>query len=147
MSPHRSTVIARSLRVGVCLLLLSVTPSMSLDLADTLSIDRCKTRIGLARVVLEVTGVKVLADRIEADYRIKIPLLPLLNDRGSLRIDLPGPLDEVIRDQVPLVGLGNSVEDGRQHRINAALRPGGQLEIQVDTGDRVLDFRTGYRLR
>lgn len=134
-------------RAVVLCLLLMVSPLLAGPAGEILSIERCKTRVGLASVILEVTNVRVLADRIEAAYQVKIPLLPILNDRGQLRIDLPLPLDEIIRNRVPLVGQGNSVDGNLQHRIYAALLPDGKMEIRIETGSRILDFRTFYRLQ
>ena len=128
-------------------LLLAISPLAAGPIGEILSIDRCKTRVGLARVVLEVTNVKVLADRIEAAYLVKIPMLPILNDRGLLRIDLPLPLDQIIRDRVPLSGQGNSTDGGIQHQIHAELLPDGKMEIRIENDHRVLDFSTLYRLR
>ncbi len=143
---RKPCLIAALLALG---LLFSAAP-LSADSADDfgrmLSIDSCKTRVGLAKVVLEVSNLRVMADRIEGAYRIKVPLFPFKNDHGRLRLDLPGSLDDVIRQQTPITGSGLSFEDGPMSRILAKIQPGGRLELQIETDDRKLVFQTDYRL-
>lgn len=135
-----------------------------------LRIEQARTRVGLANVVLRVEDVELLGDRIRGRYELRIPLAPMMNDRGTLEIQLPateaatiGPqavapaavnamettlvaLRRAIVDRLPLTGRGDSMEDGRRHGIRCSMTPEGLIDIVVDTGDRILSFRTNYTL-
>lgn len=132
---------------GLVLLCAAVSPIAADAPARDLSVDAAKTRVGVAKVILEVRDLRVLSGRIEGLYAIKIPMFPFKNDSGRLRIDLPGPIEDAIRGGVVLNGEGDSVEDGRRHPIRATLSQDGRLRILVDNGERTLDFSTVYRLR
>lgn len=111
-----------------------------------LEFGKAKTRVGIAQVTLHVSRLTVLTDRIVGHYELKIPLAPMMNDRGTVEIMLDQPLDRAIDAGKALEGRGDSSEDGRRHGIRCALRKDGKAEIRVDTGDRVLDFRADYSL-
>lgn len=111
-------------------------------------------------MVLNVEEVEILGDRIRGRYELRIPLAPMMNDRGTLEIRLPEraadasgaaeatltALRRAIVGRLPLTGRGDSVEDGRRHGIRCSMTPEGLIDIVVDTGDRILSFRTNYTL-
>jgi hypothetical protein len=111
-----------------------------------LRIDAAKTRVGIAKVILWVSDLHVHADRIEGLYDLRVPLAPHLSDHGRLSFPLTADLDQVLAGGRALLGSGDSYEDGRSHRVDVRFTPPGTITIRVDTGDRVLDFVTGYSL-
>lgn len=112
--------------------------------AALLSIEPARTRVGLARVKLEIRDLAVAGDRLRGTYEVKIPLAPGLNDRGLIDIDLQGQLDNILARRGTVNGTGHSALDGRSHPILCEFGPDRTILITIDTGDRVLAFKTHH---
>lgn len=110
-------------------------------------IERSDTRVGLAKVILDVEGLSISRDRVEGTYAIRIPLAPMMNDYGRISLKLNEPMEQVIALGRVLRGSGLSVEDGRVHGIECAFRPDGTVKITVTTPDRVLAFNSRVHVR
>ena len=108
-------------------------------------VEPCKTRIGIARVHLMLSDLRLSGDRLLGDYRIKIPLAPVLNDRGTIEIGLDRPLSQIIASRGTVAGRGHSLLDGRTHPVVCEFGSAGDVKITIDTGDRILAFKTRYQ--
>lgn len=110
-------------------------------------IERSDTRVGFAKVILDVEGLSISRDRVEGTYAIRIPLAPMMNDYGRISLELNEPLEQAIALGRVLRGSGLSVEDGRVHGIECAFGPDGTVKITVTTPDRVLAFNSRVHVR
>ena len=107
-------------------------------------IEPCKTRVGIARVHLELSDLRLAGGRLLGDYRIKIPLAPVLNDRGTIEIGLDRPLAQVIANRGTVLGWSHSVLDGRTHPVVCEFGSSHNVKITIDTGNRILSFNTRF---
>jgi hypothetical protein len=106
-----------------------------------------KTRVGLARVNLEVRDLRLAAtDTIVGTYEITVPLAPWKNDRGAVSLRAEESLERLTTDGGTLSGSGHSEMDGRNHSIVCRFETDGFVAIHVTTPDRELRFRTRYEL-
>ena len=103
-----------------------------------------KTWVGVARVHLEVSELTVVDNALVGTYEIRVPLAPARDDRGTIRFELGGPLEQTLVDGAVLSGLGQSVLDHRTHRIRCAFGEDDSVRIDVDSGDRRLSFRSRW---
>jgi len=134
-------------------LLATLTISMVLGFGGTLSgssswsgvrLAPAKTWVGLARVYLEVSDLRVVDDTLVGTYRIRVPLAPDRNDRGTVHFSLAQPLDRVLVEGGVLLGQGKSQLSERTHHIRCAFGEAEAVRIEVDTGDRRLSFRSHW---
>jgi len=107
-------------------------------------LDPARTWVGLARVYLEVSELRVENDSLVGTYRIRVPLAPNRDDRGTVRFALAQPLDQVLVEGAVLLGQGKSSLSERTHRIRCAFGEAASVRIEVDTGDRRLSFRSRW---
>lgn len=107
-------------------------------------LEPAKTWVGLARVHLSVSDLKVVDQALVGTYEIHIPLAPDRDDRGTVRFELERPLDQTLLEGTVLLGLGQSSVGPRTHRIRCAFGDDESVRIEVDSGDRRLSFRSRW---
>lgn len=107
-------------------------------------LEPAKTWVGLARVHLSVSDLKVVDKALVGTYEIHIPLAPDKDDRGTVRFELERPLDQTLVEGSVLLGLGQSTVGPRTHRIRCAFGDDDSVRIEVDSGDRRLSFRSRW---
>lgn len=131
-------------RLGALLAVLGLVlaPATGAPLRPAVEIETARTWVGLARVTLAVDRLAIAGDALEGDYEIRISLAPLLNDRGRIRFDLSQPLETTLEQGGTITGNSYSTEGGKIRQVSCEVRPGGQVQIHVDTGDRKLLFKS-----
>jgi len=107
-----------------------------------LSIAPATTRVGMVKVVLEVDQLELRDNRLQGTYNIRVPMLPVLNDRGRIDLELDAPLDKTIAGLGEIRGSGHSELDGRIHAVICEFGENGDLRLIIDTGKRVLKFNS-----
>jgi hypothetical protein len=112
--------------------------------SEPLRIEPASTRVGVARVSLEISDLRLAGDRLHGTYRVRVPLAPAMNDRGSIEIDLEDSLGRTLAGLGTVAGVGRSALDGRDHLVTCHFGPDRRVDIVIDTGDRILTFRTRY---
>ena len=111
-----------------------------------IKVERCKTRIGIARVVLNIDHLTLTEEGLKGDYAIKIPLAPFMDDSGTIRIPVTDRLQDAVAPGKTLYGTASSQEDGRTHEVACTFTDGKKVRIVVTTPDRVLSFEAPYSL-
>lgn len=129
----------------LALLLLCCWVSVQANSNSGIRMDASRTRVGLARVTLQVADLMLDGNLLLGTYELKIPLAPMLNDRGTIQLPGVESLERLIRLGGRVTGSGSSSEDGRTHRVIANFQPGGRVDIMIDTGSRRLAFETRVR--
>jgi hypothetical protein len=135
---------------GLCVALFAVIALIAAGPAGALSsglqVKQAKTRIGIAKVILQIDGLNLTGSDLVGDYRIRIPLAPFMDDRGSIRIEVDGSLQEAVLPGSILLGSASSEEDGRVHHVACTFLKGARVNIVVTTPSRVLDFEAPFNL-
>ena len=108
-------------------------------------LEPAKTWVGIVRVHLEVSDLKVVDQALVGTYQIHIPLAPDRDDQGTVRFELERPLDQMLVEGAVLNGLGQSTLGPRTHRIRCAFGDDESVRIEVDSGDRRLSFRSRWQ--
>jgi len=131
-------------RVALAALLLSGVPAaFATGYGDVVRLRPTHTQVGLAKVILRVSDLTYEeAGTLVGSYEIRIPLAPWRNDRGEVRLAVDGPLDRIMARGGTVTGSGLSHEDGRTLPIECRFLSGGKVEITVDSGERILAFRS-----
>jgi hypothetical protein len=107
-------------------------------------IEPSSTRIGLAKVDLELTDMWLSGHAIEGRYAIRIPLLPFKNDSGTIRLEAPESFDSLRTTGGTLRGKARSVEDDRVHDVLCRIERDGTVQITVTTEHRTLRFNSRF---
>jgi hypothetical protein len=115
-------------------------------LQPSMLLEPARTRVGIASVRLEVSGLTLAEGALVGTYEISVPLLPMLDDRGTVRFDLVGSLDQALAKGSVLTGFGHSVLDNRKHRVDCIFGDEEAVQITVDTGDRILSFHSRWTM-
>ncbi len=103
-----------------------------------------RTRVGIAKVKLDVSQLDIVDDRITGDYRIEVPLAPMLNDRGTIDLALEERAERLLTDGGTVTGTGTSAEDGRIHPVVCTFFDDGEVTITIQTDRRKLSFHTRF---
>jgi hypothetical protein len=111
-----------------------------------LKVERAKTRIGIARVVLNIDHLTLTDQGLSGDYAIRIPLAPFMDDSGTIRIPVVDKLKDAVTPGNTLRGTASSNEDGRTHEVACTFTDNQKVRIVVTTPDRVLSFEAPYSL-
>jgi len=135
----------RRLGALIAVLCLVLAPATGAPRPPAVEIETAKTWVGFARVTLAVDHLTVAGDALEGDYEIRISLAPLLNDRGRIRFDLEQPLETTLEQGGTITGNSYSTDGGKVRPISCNVQPGGRVQIQVDTGNRKLLFKSRIR--
>ena len=138
------TLCLRSLNFVLILCLLAVSTTAAT--VRGIKVERAKTRVGIARVVLNIDHLTLTEQGLKGDYAIRIPMAPFMDDFGTIRIPVTQKLQEAISPGNTLHGTASSREDGRTHEVACTFQDSKKLRIVVTTPDRVLSFEAPYSL-
>lgn len=111
----------------------------------SLVVEPARTRIGIARVVLNIAPLTITDEGIVGNYAIRIPLAPFMNDSGKIEIPITD-LNETLVSGSTIHGTASSREDGRVHDVACTFKESKKVRIVITTPDRVLAFETPYTL-
>jgi hypothetical protein len=113
------------------------------DQHSPIRVERAKTWVGIARVLLDVTDLSLTESALTGYYEIRVPLAPYEDDHGAIRLDLVRPLPDVLARGGQLTGIVRS-DFGKTHDVECTLEPDGRARIVVTTDKRVLSFKTRF---
>lgn len=111
-----------------------------------IKVERAKTRVGLATVVLNIDHLTLTEQGLRGEYAIRIPLAPFMDDFGTIRIPVTDQLQDAVAPGNKLHGTASSREDGRTHEVACTFTDNKKVRIVVTTADRVLSFEAPYSL-
>ncbi len=131
----------RILALTLCLMIVSSVGAATRGMV----IAPAHTRIGIARVVLNIDPLIFTDEGLVGNYAIRIPLAPFMNDSGKIEIPMTDPSDILIPGST-IHGTASSREDGRVHEVTCTFKSSKKVRIVVTTPDRVLSFETPYTL-
>jgi len=130
---------------ALSLSLASSFSTASLDAAESaFRVDPSKTRIGFARVHLDVSDLTLKGTELQGRYRIRVPMFPFKNDTGTIRLRTDGPIDLEREITGKLMGTANS-DSGIARDILCTLGPDNSIDIGITLNTRVLTFKTKYQ--
>jgi len=133
----------RIIALALCLMVASTVGASTRGL----KVEQCKTRIGIAKVVLNIDELTLTEEGLKGDYAIRIPLAPFMDDSGSIEIRMTDRLKDAVVPGNTLHGTASSREDGRTHDVACTFQDNNKVRIVVTTEDRVLSFEAPYSLR
>lgn len=109
-------------------------------------VERARTRVGVARVVLNMAPLTLTDVGLVGDYALSVPLAPFMGDTGTVEIPLTRSLSETVAPGMTLRGTATSKEDGRIHDVACTFKKSSKVRIVVTTASRVLSFEAPYTL-
>lgn len=112
-----------------------------------------ETRVLIAKVYLSVGDLVLEDGALVGNYALRVPLRPGKSEGGTLRLPVETDLLRIAREGAELDGRGHSFkEDKPVRKIVATIHPAeqekksGELDLWIDVGDRVIEFRSRYEL-
>ncbi len=129
----------RILALTVCLMIASTVGATTRSLV----VEPAYTRIGIARVVLNIDPLTFTEEGLVGKYAIRIPLAPFMNDSGKIEIPMTDLNDTLVPGST-IHGIASSREDGRVHDVECTFKSARKVRIVITTPDRVLSFETPY---
>lgn len=115
--------------------------------------DASTTVSALVRVHLEVGDLTLEEGALIGAYAIDVPMFSSKSERGTMRLPFEGSLETFRANGGKLSGTGHSPEKpGEVRKITCGIRPdkddqdGGILQLRIETGQRILEFVTRYRI-
>ncbi len=146
--------------VWICLLIfltafnLSAKGSAQTDTGEvTFRIEDAHTRVGWVRVNLIMSELKWVGDRMIGNYDIQVPLFSSKNEVGKFDLHAETDIGRLRTGGGKLEGLGiKDFDSGRTRQIKGEVIPdshkpdSGVLLLSIDTGNRILHFRTRYHI-
>ena len=130
----------RVLALTLCLVVASTISAV----ARSVVVERARTRVGIARVVLTVAPLTLIDEHLVGDYAIRVPLAPYKNDFGTFKIPLTESLSETLARGETLHGIATSEKDGRNYDLDCIFQGRSKIRIDVTTRARVLSFEAPY---
>lgn len=127
---------------GLCLALASSISATTRSVV----VEPAKTRVGLARVLLDMEPLVLTDEGLLGAYSLRVPLAPFMDDSGTVEIPLTEKLSEIIEPGKTLLGTATSRKNGRIHEVACTFEKAGQVQIVVTTQKRVLKFEAPYTL-
>jgi len=135
------------LRNGILALTLGLVVASTVGAANrSVVVERARTRIGIARVVLNMAPLTFTGKGLVGDYTLSIPMAPFMGDSGTVEIPLTDSLNETFAPGQTLRGTATSREDGRVHDVACTFKKSSKVRIVVTTPQRVLSFEAPYSL-
>jgi hypothetical protein len=115
-------------------------------------VEDTETRIGIAKVRLQISPLKIENDRVTGKYRIRVPLLSSKNDDGLIDLEFRQELPVTFQKGGVLEGDGISTtftEDPPRGIIceilpDAASKLAGDIVLIIETTDRTIRFKSRY---
>lgn len=156
INPFAGIGSAKALIAGIgCALALWAAPALSAGPVEPLAfnVESTSTRVGLARVNLKMTDMKWVGDRLIGHYDLQVPLLASKNEVGKFNLLAENDIDSMRGQGGKLEGIGiKDFDSDRHRRVKGEVIPDrnepdrGVLLLSIDTGTRVLNFRTRYHV-
>ncbi len=122
--------------------------AVSVEVADAV------TYVNLAKVNLTVGKMTPAEGNLLGTYWIKVPLLKSQSETGRIVLPMLKDVDDYVRSGGSLSGKGTAEGKENGHRkIDARFGPydheakEGLIELTIDTGARILVFKSTYHLR
>lgn len=119
-----------------------------IDVADS------STRVLIAKVHLNVGRLRLEEGALVGNYALDVPLVPKKSEGGTLRLGFDTSLEKLLREGGELRGTGHSFKENKPVRkIIATIYPPenevpkGRLDLEIDVGERVIEFETRYHVR
>ena len=110
-------------------------------------IERARTRVGIARVVLTVAPLTLTEEVLVGDYSVRVPLAPYKGDSGTFTILLTESLTETAIPGNIIHGTATSSKvSGRLYEVACVFQESSMIRIEVTTPERVLSFEAPYTL-
>jgi hypothetical protein len=129
----------------VCVSLCFVSPEASAESrTDEIRIENSTTWVGIARVHLEVEGLRWVDESLNGTFRLRVPMSPKKNESGTIELASQNSLDDVRATGGTLVGSAYSDTTGKIHAVVCDVAPNGTVHIRVTTEKRILDFESRY---
>lgn len=127
----------------VCALLCCLVPTLAA--APDVRVDPAKTWVGITRVHLRVTDLRLSDRQLEGSYSIRVPFLPGRNDTGKLQLRSVHTMDELSRTGGSMAGTATSVS-GEIREVACRIEPGGEMRIDIAFKRRMVSFKTRYHV-
>ena len=107
-------------------------------------IDPSSTRVGMARVRLDVTETTLRGTELHGRYRIRVPLFPFKNDAGTIRLHSESLIDPGNDTHGTLVGTAHS-DSGAAREVICTLGSDNSIDIKITMDTSIVTFKTKYR--
>lgn len=164
MEPNQATMrvfrwLVAALLVGGCgcwpggAVLADVPSLEAVQAVPRIEVADSETRVLIAKVYLSVGDLVLEDGALVGNYALRVPLRPGKSEGGTLRLPVEKGLLRMAREGAELDGRGYSFkEDKPVRKIVATIHPaegestGGELDLWIDVGDRVIEFRSRYEL-
>lgn len=130
------------LAVFLCLAVISTAGAATRSVV----VERARTRIGVARVVLNMAPLTLTDKGLVGEYALSVPLAPFMGDTGTVEIPLTRSLTETVAPGMILRGTATSKENGQIHEVACTFKKSSKVRIVVTTPHRVLSFEAPYTL-
>lgn len=118
---------------------------MSIQLEDT------HTFVGIAKVHLKIGQMSYANGKLKGTYDLTVPLRKSKNEQGVMAFDLKVPVMTLVDNGGTIQGEGICTVATESTRMitciltpDTALYGTGEALLVIDTGDRVLHFKTRY---
>jgi hypothetical protein len=119
-----------------------------IDVADS------STRVLIAKVHLNVGSLRLEEGALVGNYALDVPLVPKKSEGGTLSLRFDTSIDLLLREGGKLRGTGHSFKEDKPPRTIIATihppeneAPKGRLDLEIDVGERVIEFETSYHVR
>jgi len=133
---------SRILALTLCLVVASTVSAV----ARSVVVERARTRVGIARVVLTVAPLVLTDEVLVGDYSVRVPLAPYKGDSGTFKIPLTESFSETVLPGKTLHGFATSRKDSRIYEVACTFQESSKVRIEVTTRQRVLSFEAPYTL-
>ena len=133
---------SRILALTLCLVVASTVSAV----ARSVVVERARTRVGIARVVLTVAPLVLTDEVLVGDYSVRVPLAPYKGDSGTFKIPLIESFSETVMPGKTLHGFATSRKDSRIYEVACTFQESSKVRIEVTTRERVLSFEAPYTL-
>ncbi len=117
-------------------------------------VEDTETRVGVAKVRLNISVLKIENRRVTGEYRIRVPLLKSKNDDGLIDLGFQQEMPATFHSGGVLKGDGISkVFEEDPPRVitceiipDAASKMSGVILLTIETTDREIEFESRYRV-
>ena len=131
------------LALSLCLAVVSTVGAATRSVV----VERARTRVGIAKVVLTVAPLTLTDEVLVGDYSVRVPLAPYKGDSGTFTILLTESLTDTVIPGNIIHGTATSSKDSsRLYAVACVFQKSSTIRIEVTTPERVLSFEAPYAL-
>ncbi|WOO40991.1 hypothetical protein [Rubellicoccus peritrichatus] len=119
--------------------------TMRLKIADA------STWVSIAKVNLKITELHLEEGRLTGSYDMKVPMFSDNNEVGRLDLTFAKQISELRQDGGMMKGIGVKADEADECReVSCEIFPSaknkdkGRIVLIIDTGDRILKFKSTY---